>query len=868
MSMFNWQYQNIFLFSILDEAGNNIPISQWNGIQDEYLSQLSILNELADNGFAEIKSHTYEVETIEILNLSEIEKQILCLPNQYPYEIYIQSDGQLNQSSFRFKYGFYDFTPNGNRFNVHRKGAILEIEECKYLLSVNQFLICEAIEEFNCLSESERTFSHNLKCFAEIKSFSRAAASILDSYLQNENVYCPDKIKIDLAFEDETLEIIPIIDIENKDGFVKAFDISPRIKEVYPVTDSEGNRTRIVIDEKQRKELEKVKAKRKITDRNEINKIVDHPENFFDDETIDISVFYSERVKEIGIYKPMFYPFICPYKSEWIPGIAIKDRVDGEKRIYFKTPIELKEFEIEKQTAQKIGKNSFEWKGAEISIDDAERFIHIAKKQFENPKEPVCKREPLNEDEVLIIKENVESLEYVEGQEKTSTINYSFSQIRNLKQFVELKTHQVEGIAWLQTLQKKGSCGCLLADDMGLGKTLQVLYFIEWHAQVSQDSKPYLIVAPVTLLENWENEYQSFFSPQTIPLTLLYGTIDLSKEFSKEKVDQLQRKHIILTNYETLRTYQLSLCAIDYAIVVLDEAQKIKTPGTLVTNVTKALKADFKIAMTGTPVENTLVDLWCIMDFSFPGLLGNAKDFAREFQNCLKEKTTNVTELGKKIRDKIGIYIKRRLKEDVAEDLPKKFDNENSKIKRQMPKEQLERYKIEIEQAKSIDLNGTDRRNQILRSLWTIRDISDHPFLADSQISNFKPDELVRSSAKLQISIDLLTEIKAKDEKAIIFADRKETQKMLQKVIFDYFEIFPRIINGDTPTIKKAEDKTIVSRQQTINRFESEKGFNVIIMSQLAAGVGLNVTAANHVIHYSRHWNPAKEQQATAILLT
>ena len=165
MSMFNWQYQNIFLFSILDEAGNNIPVLQWNEIQNEYLSQLSILNELADNGFAELKSHTCEVDAIEILKLSEVEKQILCLPTQYPYEIYIQSDGQLNQPSFRFKYGFYDFVPNGNRFNVHRNGAILEIEKCQYLLSVNQFLICEAIEEFNRLPEREKTFSHNLKCF-------------------------------------------------------------------------------------------------------------------------------------------------------------------------------------------------------------------------------------------------------------------------------------------------------------------------------------------------------------------------------------------------------------------------------------------------------------------------------------------------------------------------------------------------------------------------------------------------------------------------------------------------------------------------------------------------------------------------------
>ncbi|MBL0052892.1 MAG: DEAD/DEAH box helicase family protein, partial [Bacteroidetes bacterium] len=317
------------------------------------------------------------------------------------------------------------------------------------------------------------------------------------------------------------------------------------------------------------------------------------------------------------------------------------------------------EFESQKQTAEKRGSKTLHWKGEEIPIDVAEKFIRIAKKQFENPKEPIHKREKLNEDEILIIKENAEMTEYVEGNEQPTTINHSFSQIGNLNSFIDLKEHQVEGIAWLQTLQKENLGGCLLADDMGLGKTLQLLYFIEWHSQFTDDSKPYLIVAPVSLLENWENEYQKFFSPQNLSLTLLYGATEMSKEFNREEVARLQRKHIILTNYETLRTYQFNLCAVDYAVVVLDEAQKIKTPGTLVTNVSKALSMDFKIAMTGTPVENTLVDLWCIMDFSVPGLLGNAKSFAKEFQNPLKEEETDVKELGEKLRNKIGIFIKR-----------------------------------------------------------------------------------------------------------------------------------------------------------------------------------------------------------------
>jgi SNF2 family DNA or RNA helicase len=865
--MFKYKYDSKFSFSILDPAGTFLPVQEWKKIQGIYLSQLSILNELYENGFAQHTVDACEVETHEILNLSEIDRQILCLPNPYPYEIYIQSDGQLNQSTFKFKYGFYDFTPNGTRLNVKRNGAIVQVENREYLLSTNQFLICQALDEFNSLTEAERTFQNNLKRFSDIKSFSKTAASYLDAYLDSQNYHQPDKIKIEVEFINGILEIIPTVDIENSIGFTNSFDKFPNVRDVYPVSDGGGVTTRVVIDEAKKCELEKIKINRRIADPKIIQEIVEHPERYFDNDIVDFTVFYSERVKEIGVYKPKFYPFVCPYKSEWIPGIAIKDKIYGEKRILFKTPVELDEFVAVKQVAKTTGKKSLEWGGTEIPIDDAEKFIKIAKRQFENPKEPVEKKQRQSEDEVLIIKENAELTEYVQGNEQLSSINHSFSKIENLVSFISLKEHQIEGISWLQTLQKEKFCGCLLADDMGLGKTLQLLYFIEWHSQVNHDSKPYLIVAPVTLLENWENEYQKFFSPQNLSLTKLYGATTLTKEFNQKEnqreAKELQRKHIILTNYETLRTYQATLCLIDFAVVALDEAQKIKTPGTLVTNVSKALKADFKIAMTGTPVENTLIDLWCIMDFSVPGLLGNAKDFAKEFQNPLKDDETNIKELTERLREKIGVFIKRRLKKDVAKDLPTKFDNNNSRVKRQMPTAQLERYKIEIEQAKSNDLGGADKRNQILKSLWAIRDISDHPFLVENQICNFSSDELIASSAKLQIVIGLLADIKSKNDKVIVFADRKETQKMLQKVVYDSFAVFPSIVNGDTPTTKKSEGKAKLSRQQTIDRFQEENDFNVIIMSPLAAGIGLNVTKANHVIHYSRHWNPAKEEQAT-----
>lgn len=854
-----WQFENRFRFYIESE-GLKTPYSEWLKFRTENLSQFSIIQELIDNGLAIVNHNVVEIDVEEILLLSEIDKKLLGLPSDYPFVIFIEADGILSQGSFKFKYGFFDFVPNGNRLFFNRDGVVLKNTETQYLLSLSQFKVLDAIEAFNSLPESSRTFHHNLTCFADIKSLSDDVATMLDSFLQSQNVLHPEKIKIDVSFENEILELIPKIDKLKQESFEKAFDLSPTIKPIYNVADENGGTTRVIIDEVQKEELTRLKRNRKISNHELIEDIVENPENYFDDNIIDLA-YFSQRVREIGIYKPKFYPFVCPYKSEWIPGFVIKDKLNGDKKIHFKTPIELAEFETERNIAIKEGKTHFTYKNEQVSVEDADKIVSIATKQFENPKEPVVKESSTNSDEVLIIKENADLLEYIENNRNPESLQHSFFNIENLVHPIELKEHQIEGVAWLQSLFRENLNGCLLADDMGLGKTLQLLYFIEWHAQNINDSKPYLIVAPVSLLENWESEYKRFFNPTNLELRFLYGATGIGRDFSRSDVSELQRKQLILTNYESLRSYQMNLCAVDYSIVVLDEAQKIKTPGTLVTNVSKALKADFKIAMTGTPVENTFVDLWCIMDFSVPGLLGNAKDFAKNYQKPLSNEDTDIYALGEQLRCQIGVFIKRRLKQDVAKDLPAKNIRVISKV---MPEIQAHRYYDEIELAKNDDLDGVNRRNQILKSLWAIRDISDHPYLVDNQINLFSSSELIYSSAKLQIIIDELEKIKAKGEKVIIFADRKETQKMLQKVIYETFRISPpSIINGDTPSSKQKETSSKLSRQQTIDRFQNEEGFNVIIMSQLAAGVGLNVVGANHVIHYTRHWNPAKEEQAT-----
>lgn len=864
--MFRYIHKNnYFSFYFLNKEGRKVLVLDWDSLQTEFLSQLAILTELYDNGLADFTDNSCSVESIHILRLNEIDKQILDLPTSYPYEIFVESDGTLTLNSFKFKYGFYDFSPNGNIIRTSRNGAILKIDENEYLLSENQFLLCQAIDEFNSLPENKKGNVINLKKLSELKTLSKESGLTLEYFLNSQELFIPEKIKLDVDFSNGLFEIIPTVDIENPIRFTNLFDKLP-IRGVYPVSGNNGETTRIVLSDNQKTELQKIKQNRKVSDKEKIQQIIEHPERFFNHDEVDFTVFYSDRVKEIGLYSPKFYPFASPYKSQWIPGIVIKDKIHGEKKIYFKTLEKLNDFIEQKEKAIKEKKQTFKWENAEIPIDEAEKLINPAKKQFENPNN-LIKQDNKTDYEVLIIKENAELTEFSNTNELPENLKHNFYEIPNLNNDIILKEHQREGVSWLQSLFKENFVGGLLADDMGLGKTLQILYFIEWHSQNIYDNKPYLIVAPVSLLENWEEEYRKFFNPQSLKLCKLYGNIFLTKEntpiLNQQDAKCLQSKQIILTNYETIRTYQITLGLVDFSIIVLDEAQKIKTPGTLITNASKALKADFKIAMTGTPVENTLVDIWCIMDFAVPGLLGNAKDFSKEYQSLLSDENTDIKALAEKLRNNIGVFIKRRLKSDVAKDLPKKYDNHNSRIKKEMPSIQFNRYKLEIELVNDSKLEGTDKRNQKLKSIQAIRDISDHPYLLENQILKISTNELIETSAKLQITLIILADIKAKYEKVIVFADRRETQKMLQKVVYDIFGIFASIINGDTPTTKQLEGKSKLSRQQTIDRFQSEEGFNVIIMSPIAAGVGLNVTKANHIIHYTRHWNPAKEEQAT-----
>ena len=865
------------VFQIESASGSILPILDTEPEGDVLLSQLLLIKELADNGQAFTDGDRVVIPHEEVVRLAPWDAELLGLPERYSYDLRVDTMGVFADPELQYDLGYYQHK-DGGRFDVTRIGCLLSFDNASYLLDAKQYALASAVDQFNKKDPSSRSLGSNLRDFSRIKELAVDAKAHLSKALESEQVFAPDskELSIEPSVSDAgTVSLIPgILSSGTGDGGDGSDELAahrlddcqidvgfkkfPFVRQFYNTKDSNGESVRVALTDAQKKQLEIAKELGALPE-DEVDRILENPEQFFDPDVVNLDLF-SDRVVELGLYKPRFYPFVSPYKSQWLPGFIIEKGPDERKQVTFDNPEEAEEFKDAVDKAREAGEPTVQWKDDVIPIEQAEKIKAVAARQFENPDEPVKVDDEGTK--VLIIKENIENLEYEVALAKLDAITYTYTTPPFLKSTFEPKDHQVDGIAWLQQLSRDYS-GALLADDMGLGKTFQVLAFIKWHqVQCNPDGLPYLIVAPVTLLENWEREYQKFFdvgSPP--PAQILHG--DAAKQLIGSQknwgslTSTLQRNQLVFTNYETVRNHQLGICAVHWAAVALDEAQRIKSPGTLVTNAAKALKADFKIALTGTPVENSYVDLWCIMDFLAPGLLGGAKDFAREYQAPLKNPDTDVEALGAKLRVSLGQYMMRRLKADVAKDLPEKTVIVRE---REMPQVQVDRYMLEANSGSGGDsLDG----RETLRILHNLKAISDHPLLLEHELDKLPVDQLIGQSAKLVETIDILDTVQKANEKAIIFAERKATQRLLYRVVSSRYKVHPRIINGDTPATARGLSTTKLSRQQSIDEFESETGFNVIIMSPIAAGVGLNVTEANHVIHYSRHWNPAKEQQAT-----
>ncbi|NKJ36847.1 DEAD/DEAH box helicase [Rhizobium sp. SG570] len=433
-----------------------------------------------------------------------------------------------------------------------------------------------------------------------------------------------------------------------------------------------------------------------------------------------------------------------------------------------------------------------------------------------------------------------------------------------------LKPHQIESFKWQVDAWEAGLPGILNADEQGLGKTLQTIAFLAWLKEhmAQPDAKtrgPVLVVAPTSLLENWEQEVKGHMhDPGLGHVIRLYGGNisgrkihgakgkdtddgDVKLDFSslhEAIAEDRAHRFWILTTYTTLTNYQHSLARIPFSAAVFDEIQSIKNPVSLRAVGARAINANFRIGLTGTPIENATVDLWAIMDQLAGGALGTLKEFRAKYS---EPDTGNMTELYQRtfasVDGKPPLAI-RRLKEDVAKDLPEKTRKVHPRL---MPRDQATVYD---DARVKLAAGGLGAQ---LKMLHHIRTVSVHPNMA--MVGG--DEDFIKASARLSAVIDILRSIRAKNERALVFIEHRQMQyRFIELAKAELGLKHVDLINGETP---------IHHRQAIVNRFQQhlkvDAGFDLLVLGPKAAGTGLTLTAATHVIHLSRWWNPAVEEQ-------
>ena len=889
--------------SIFKTKTNPLPIELWNSDGDStILRGLTALNEyLQDND--DLSAFKIIVPHSQVAAMSVMDAEALNIPPSVPYQLRIFSEGRLNDNSFQVGSEFLDLSHPV--FIDSRIGSIIEVGRVHYRLPSPLYELCEIVENFPVnndeklevisqvgsllgIQSSDEVVADNLLANIKLRHVAGFSASVkgtlddpdLSPVLFSKYIVSKSEGSDEVIDEAQQL-LLP----DQGMSFSDQFKSKKSAKRTYLLDDGEY----IYIDPSVRDAME---AFRKVclADKDVrhafikapiavLSKYVEGNDNIDEllNEVFVETAQFSERVLGINKWKIPDLPFLVTESNEWGTEYLIFEQVGLANTITVQKDM-LPEVVKSLRAALNDGNQHISHDGKNIPVsrdllDEMEALIPI-------------KPEPKPKPDVVPGETGEKGPFVVETIDNFQVLNFTKNKIvpehqltyrvpRTLSPNTKLMNHQKEGVNWLIESYNQGLPGVLIADDMGLGKTLQALVILALYREQVPDyaQKPTLIIAPTGLLKNWMKEINthldglrlgSIVEAYAANLKSLKGTGAMGRDSDTGvpllDIAKLSKADVVLTTYESYRDYAISFGSVSFGFVIFDEIQKIKNPRSRLSAAAKGVQGKFLLGLSGTPVENSLSDLHTILDVLVPGALNvSLKEFMKLFKGDPDEKEQQKALEKLKCQlmgpsDESPSIVLRRMKEEVFKDV-----GPNGKP---MPKKHIVPAKdtcsiMEGEQSTKYSAVSNDvlvDPNYMLKGLDLWKKISRSPTLHPSDWL-LDIDATISGSARLKETFEILDKIKKLEEKVLVFVDSRDVQPALSRIIKERYKMpkLPLIING-------ALDGD--ARQKAVDDFQkTEVGFNAIIISPKAGGVGLTLTQANHVIHLERWWNPAVEEQ-------
>ena len=815
----------------------------------------AIGNNLVDDNLAVLNGHILSISNENIFLIEQARRELLGIPEEFNGYLTVKIHKLPDDENFWIELIFED--NNFRKIKPDIAGVYLKIGSYISLLNRDMYQTVMAADRANNTTDSHTRWA----CIGEIKSLDSEKIQI-KGISENNEIITPSDIKIDIIKNpDDSLTLLPHI------GGLSSDYIQSKVGQILTTNSNSYLLTEIKDGKYIRGNLGKkpIGAIMKLANikipKNEVAKFFKNPNQYIfegDETPEEFGILIDSGYRVIGIGEPYVgyfgsVPFESPLSKIFFESVDDKPRKEQfrefiEEKLRGKNKEEIEAVSKDIDMAIKNNRLEFELFGTPIKDADFKTVKDILKKYANSkgstsptndPTKGVVVTKP-NDDEELnsntLYKKPIDQIKNDDIETQIALSNSKFNP----------KSYQISGVNWMIDLYDNNFNGGILADDMGLGKTYQTIIFLDYLLKQKPNCR-ILIVAPVILLDNWKSEFVAALKDtQHIRLKILKGenlkshkiqntTSDnrVYNDFNVKFLLDFDKPNIILTTYETLTNYQVPFAKNEFwnfECVVFDEAHKLKNPNSLQSQAAVAVsdKVKFKLLLTGTPIENELRDIWALFNIFDGSYIGTWKDFKKEFVS------DNIDE--EKLRKKISKYLLRRFKKDYLKELPQKIE----KVR------EVEMTPSEIDLYRHLHSYG-----KALEKLHRSKDFSLHTSLVDRNASKNLSDY-----SKTKELVVLLDEIKSKNEKVIIFVINRLIQDLLRCELQMHFNLAKiGLINGDNNSQSKVKS--------ILDDFKMHDGFGILLLSPLAAGVGLTIVEANHVIHYQRWWNASKEDQAS-----